>query len=98
MYHVSAQGVDERIINVHYYYYYCDDDKAAARICYALLCSSVSRPRLQFRWPPFQCRRAGAMPGRNCLFSFNLLHVSLAKASVLLTISVSLRKLSGSVC
>ena len=22
MYHVSAQGVDERIINVHYYYYY----------------------------------------------------------------------------
>ena len=26
MYHVSAQGVDERMINVHYYYYYmrCD--------------------------------------------------------------------------
>ena len=25
MYHVtvSAQGVDERIINVHYYYYFC---------------------------------------------------------------------------
>ena len=22
MYHVSAQGVDERMINVHYYYYY----------------------------------------------------------------------------
>ena len=22
MYHVSAQGVDERKINVHYYYYY----------------------------------------------------------------------------
>ena len=22
MYHVSAQGVDERTINVHYYYYY----------------------------------------------------------------------------
>ena len=22
MYHVSAQGVDEHIINVHYYYYY----------------------------------------------------------------------------
>ena len=21
MYHVSAQGVDERMINVHYYYY-----------------------------------------------------------------------------
>ena len=23
MYYVSAQGVDERMINVHYYYYYC---------------------------------------------------------------------------
>ena len=22
MYYVSAQGVDERMINVHYYYYY----------------------------------------------------------------------------
>ena len=22
MYHVSAQGVDEHMINVHYYYYY----------------------------------------------------------------------------
>ena len=22
MYHVRAQGVDERMINVHYYYYY----------------------------------------------------------------------------
>ena len=22
MYHVSAQGVNERMINVHYYYYY----------------------------------------------------------------------------
>ena len=30
MYHVSAQGVDERMINVHYYYYYYmhDDDVA----------------------------------------------------------------------
>ena len=26
MYHVSAQGVDERMINVHYYYYDNDDD------------------------------------------------------------------------
>ena len=22
MYHVSAQGIDERMINVHYYYYH----------------------------------------------------------------------------
>ena len=26
MYHVRAQDVDERAINVHYYYYYYDDD------------------------------------------------------------------------
>ena len=26
MYHVSAQGVNEHMINVHYYYYYYDDD------------------------------------------------------------------------
>ena len=25
MYHVSAQGVDERVINVHYYYYLMKD-------------------------------------------------------------------------
>ena len=25
MYHVSAQGIDERMINVRYYYYYTDD-------------------------------------------------------------------------
>ena len=24
MYHVSAQGIDERMINVHYYYYSVD--------------------------------------------------------------------------
>ena len=24
MYHVSAQGVNERMINVHYYYYYVE--------------------------------------------------------------------------
>ena len=24
MYHVSTQGVDEHLINVHYYYYYCE--------------------------------------------------------------------------
>ena len=26
MYHVSAQGIDERMINVHYYYYYDNND------------------------------------------------------------------------
>ena len=29
MYHVSAQGVDERMINVHYYYYYKETRKDA---------------------------------------------------------------------
>ena len=28
MYHVSAQGVDERMINVHYYYYSGGDNVA----------------------------------------------------------------------
>ena len=28
MYHVSALGVDERLINVHYYYYVCIDVSA----------------------------------------------------------------------
>ena len=27
MYYVSAQGVDERMINVRYYYYYRSEDK-----------------------------------------------------------------------
>ena len=51
MYHVSAQGVDERMINVHYYYYY--------------YCRAAPSWRTQaFRWsaPP----RGGllATPGR----------------------------------
>ena len=38
MYHVSAQGVDERMINVHYYYYYiCSDVK------YEYTCQDVDR-------------------------------------------------------
>ena len=32
MYHVSAQGVDERMINVHYYYFVC-----------VLLCSELKQ-------------------------------------------------------
>ena len=32
MYHVSAQGVDERMINVHYYYYYCSKYYTVKRI------------------------------------------------------------------
>ena len=30
MYHVSAQGVDERMINVHYYYY-CNHSRKKSR-------------------------------------------------------------------
>ena len=29
MYHVSAQGADERMINVHYYYYFPAEDGKA---------------------------------------------------------------------
>ena len=34
MYYVSAQGVDERVINVHYYYYLC----ITSLICKAVRC------------------------------------------------------------
>ena len=42
MYHVSAQGIDERAINVHYYYYYadpqteilCHSDPLTDPVCY----------------------------------------------------------------
>ena len=33
MYHVSAQGVDERMINVHYYYYASHMTIACCRTC-----------------------------------------------------------------
>ena len=37
MYHVSAQGVDERMINVHYYYLLCVD---CARALWTSFCFS----------------------------------------------------------
>ena len=37
MYHVSAQGVDERMIDVHYYYYYYVRDANVHPIKNALL-------------------------------------------------------------
>ena len=36
MYHVSAQGVDERMINVHYYYYYLSIVCAYTFFCFFL--------------------------------------------------------------
>ena len=33
MYHVSAQGVDERMINVHYYYYCRQFDSLSVSLC-----------------------------------------------------------------
>ena len=49
MYNVSAQGVDERMINVHYYYYFLERERAF------LSPSSVSSLRLRFYthwyWP-----------------------------------------------
>ena len=35
MYHVSAQGIDERMINVHYYYYCSIDRKLVGKSCFA---------------------------------------------------------------
>ena len=41
MYHVSAQGVDERMINVHYYYYYKEDCYKKTGLPWVLLNSAV---------------------------------------------------------
>ena len=32
MYHLSVQGVDERMINVHYYYYSCHGGRRSEAI------------------------------------------------------------------
>ena len=46
MYHVNAQGADERIINVHYYYYYkferCDGHRIfeAKRVTHTIITMS----------------------------------------------------------
>ena len=45
MYHVSAQGVDERMINVHYYYY---KPKFPMKI-FDLLCSRSRSQRTEFQ-------------------------------------------------
>ena len=37
MYHVSAQGIDERMINVHYYYYYIDIRASLAKIMKSII-------------------------------------------------------------
>ena len=55
MYHVSAQGIDERMINVHYYYYYyysdtSDDDTDSTENITALL-------------PPKSCPPLSVVPG-----------------------------------
>ena len=36
MYHVSAQGVDEHMINVHYYYYYNHAGTVDGGLCFAV--------------------------------------------------------------
>ena len=52
MYHVSAEGVDERMINVHYYYYYYKH--VAYKVL--LLVSKEKVATLKFYW---------ATPGRS---------------------------------
>ena len=43
MYHVSAQGVDERMINVHYYYYHetVGQSPATSHCCRSVTFSAV---------------------------------------------------------
>ena len=46
MYHVSAQGIDERMINVHYYYYLCTVSFDLSQHRSALRCSLFSLQKL----------------------------------------------------
>ena len=46
MYHVSAQGVDERMINVHYYYYYDSCCCCCCCCCCCVLRAHVKCKRL----------------------------------------------------
>ena len=48
MYHVSAQGVNERMINVHYYYYYNDNKYTRS---YFIADRSESKLRLAKKYP-----------------------------------------------
>ena len=34
MYHVNTQGIDERMINVHYYYYHMSTTSSLFSTCY----------------------------------------------------------------
>ena len=51
MYHVSAQGVDEHMINVHYYYYYCVCVCVCVCVCCLLYTSPSPRDRHASRMP-----------------------------------------------
>ena len=42
MFRLSAQGIDEHIINVHYYYYYCLLSLQKAESMYKYVISSIS--------------------------------------------------------
>ena len=48
MYHVSAQGVDERIINVHYYYYFMEVGEEGDYYTYRYTVTTRMNPAL--RW------------------------------------------------
>ena len=49
MYHVSAQGLDERIINVHHYYYYF----ATVSVCLWRRFERLTSDQLRARYPQF---------------------------------------------
>ena len=48
MYHVSAHGVDERIINVHHYYYFCH-----CLVCLWRRFERLTSDQLRARYPQF---------------------------------------------
>ena len=56
MYHVSAQGVDERMINVHYYYY-------CAILADTLSLASTISMRAFSNPPPYSPPHSASRPG-----------------------------------
>ena len=84
MYHVSAQGVDERMINGHYYYYSVCVMCACMHVCMYLCVCMVGREGRQL-YGVFYCYTVTAWPKA----LFFLLH----KFSVLLLASFLVREL-----
>ena len=79
MYHVSAQDVDERIIDIHYYYYYAHEDSrdnGSKFLLTACFCTQV------YTMPEYIRRRYGRERLRTYLSLLSILLYVITKISV----------------